>query len=959
MTDFKPGQKWISNAEPELGMGQVMSTRDRLVSVYFELAGEQRTYSRNEAPLTRVRFSKGDRIATQDDLVITVTSVADRDGVFVYHGDYNGTSTAVVETELDPNVRFSKPAERLFTRQLDDNAWFVLRYRSLSATAALASASSRGLYGPRVSLIPHQLYIASEVGQRFAPRVLLADEVGLGKTIEAGLIIHQQLVIGRARRILIIVPPALTFQWFVELIRKFNLQFTVLDEARCLQIESDNAPESAGESDQTDTNEAGGDLSNPFEAQQLMLCALDLFEDHPRRLAQALAAEWDLVAVDEAHHLGWRPGNPSPQYEIVEAISGVARGLLLLTATPEQLGRAGHFARLRLLDPDRFHDYDRFLTEETRYEAIATEVRRLLEGTGPDQAAARDRIRAMTGVDGQDDDDLIDRLLDRHGTGRVLFRNVRSSVGGFPRRKVIGYPLPCPPEFPRHQQFPELGGTGWAEVDPRVTWLIDRLTSSTEKHLVICAHRQVVIELDRRISERTSIRSTVFHEGMDLVARDRAANYFSETERGAGVLICSEIGSEGRNFQFASHLVLFDLPAAPDLLEQRIGRLDRIGQAADVTVHIPYLTGTPQAALFHWFHDGMDLFSEPNPVAQGIYDELAPRFAEVAAELYRPDTDGTSEQFQQFIEVTRKRNRRQRREVSQGRDRLLELNSHRPDIASAIVNDIVANEGGDSLASYMESSFELFGLESEPLGDRVFHIKPTESMQRNAAVSIETAAHFHYPELPEDGIRVTFDRETGLAREDVAFLTWENPLVQQAVDLVLSDVTGNSAAIAIRHPAIKPGTLMLETLSVVECVAPAWLEVQRYMPPAVHRCLITPTLTNIAGNVSFQSFADRQMDVPAAALRQIIEGQKAGIKSMLETSEKESSGFLTEQQRLAYQRIGQRLEAEIERLEALATVNPGIRPEEIDQLRTNRGLIQDAIRQAAMRLDAVRVIITA
>ncbi|MDA0790928.1 MAG: RNA polymerase-associated protein RapA, partial [Proteobacteria bacterium] len=148
MTDFKPGQKWISNAEPELGMGQVMSTRDRLVSVYFELAGEQRTYSRNEAPLTRVRFSKGDRIATQDDLVITVTSVADRDGVFVYHGDYNGTSTAVVETELDPNVRFSKPAERLFTRQLDDNAWFVLRYRSLSATAALASASARGLYGP-------------------------------------------------------------------------------------------------------------------------------------------------------------------------------------------------------------------------------------------------------------------------------------------------------------------------------------------------------------------------------------------------------------------------------------------------------------------------------------------------------------------------------------------------------------------------------------------------------------------------------------------------------------------------------------------------------------------------------------------------------------------------------------------------------------------------------------------
>ena len=191
-------------------MGRVMQLRDRLVSLFFDMPQEERTYAREQAPLTRVRFNPGDEITTKDNLVMTVTSVVDKEGIYIYHGDYLGTSTAVIETELDPNVRFSKAEDRLFTHQLDDNHWFNLRYRTLLHIARLSQAKSRGLYGPRVSLIPHQLYIANEIAHRFAPRVLLADEVGLGKTIEAGLIMHQQLHTNRAHRILVIVPQALT-----------------------------------------------------------------------------------------------------------------------------------------------------------------------------------------------------------------------------------------------------------------------------------------------------------------------------------------------------------------------------------------------------------------------------------------------------------------------------------------------------------------------------------------------------------------------------------------------------------------------------------------------------------------------------------------------------------------------------------------------------------------------------
>ena len=312
MTDFKPGQKWISSAEPELGIGQIVTVEHRLITMNFDLIDEIRTYARDQAPLTRVKFNVGDIIRTANDLEMEVSQVSDQDGILVYHGEYQGTSTAIIETELDPSISFSKPEERLFSLQIDDNRWFNLRYQTLQHKARLATSSIKGLLGPRVSLIPHQFFIAHEVAARYAPRVLLADEVGLGKTIEAGLIIHQQLMTGRSRRVMIIVPPALNFQWFVEMIRRFNLQFTLLDEERCKDIEADNRPEHEDDS---------SDLDNPFDAQQLVLCSLDLFLDNPKRLEQAAATDWDLVVIDEAHHLEWQDGKPGEDYTAVEQLS--------------------------------------------------------------------------------------------------------------------------------------------------------------------------------------------------------------------------------------------------------------------------------------------------------------------------------------------------------------------------------------------------------------------------------------------------------------------------------------------------------------------------------------------------------------------------------------------------------------------------------------------------------------
>jgi len=167
--------------------------------------------------------------------------------------------------------------------------------------------------------------------------------VGLGKTIEAGLILHQQLLTERAHRILIVVPETLVHQWLVEMLRRFNLYFSVFDEARCQAIIESN------------------EQDNPFHAEQLILCSLDFLVEHEEHLQQALDGEWDLLVIDEAHHLQWSPEHASPEYNLVEQLANVTKGVLLLTATPEQLGKESHFARLRLLDPNRFPDFNQFV----------------------------------------------------------------------------------------------------------------------------------------------------------------------------------------------------------------------------------------------------------------------------------------------------------------------------------------------------------------------------------------------------------------------------------------------------------------------------------------------------------------------------------------------------------------------------------------------------------------------
>lgn len=358
---FAVGQRWISDTESELGLGTVVQIEGRMVTLLFPATGENRMFAMAEAPLTRVIYNPGDTIDSAEGWGMTVDKVEELNGLVFYLGKRTdtGEDTMLRETLLEHNIRFNKPQDRLYAGQIDRIERFGVRYKAQLLRHKQATSPLLGLQGPRVGLIPHQLWIAHEVGRRHAPRVLLADEVGLGKTIEAGLIIHQQLMTGRAERVLVIVPDTLRHQWLVEMLRRFNLRFSVFDEDRCV--------------------EAFADHDNPFYTEQLVICSLELLRKK-RRLEQALDADWDLMVVDEAHHLEWSEDEPSRAYQVVEALAEVVPGVLLLTATPDQLGHQSHFARLRLLDPDRFYDYQAFLDEEKGYQAVAEAADALASG---------------------------------------------------------------------------------------------------------------------------------------------------------------------------------------------------------------------------------------------------------------------------------------------------------------------------------------------------------------------------------------------------------------------------------------------------------------------------------------------------------------------------------------------------------------------------------------------------
>lgn len=883
--DYQPGQRWISTSEPELGLGILLEAGSGKATILFTAAQEKRTYAVDSAPIMRVRFKKGDEVLIHTGVVITVDAVSEEDHLLTYHSGDQSFS----EGELDDSISFSKPDDRLLGGQVDDLRTFNLRIESLFRSSKIRQSPVRGFLGGRIDLIPHQIAIVREVCSRLAPRVLLADEVGLGKTIEACLILHRLHLTGRADRVLILLPEPLVHQWFVELLRRFNLLFAIFDEERCQSISS----------------------GNPFLENQLILCSQDFLLENPERVPQVIEGEWDLLIVDEAHHLEWTPEEASEGYELVEALAAETPSVLLLTATPQQLGAEGHFARLQLLDPHRYNDLETFLNESDYYEEVADAIDLIQSDKVPDAELFANRSpRIAEGLAGlpESREQVIRDLLDSFGTGRVMFRNTRKQLSGFPERKA---------------HLVELEGEDVFEV--KVDWLVAFLKEHpSEKILLIGKTLDLVEDLTEALLDRVDMKIAQFHEELTLLQRDRNAAYFSE-EDGAQLLICSEIGSEGRNFQFAHHLVLFDLPENPELLEQRIGRLDRIGQTETINLHVPYVKGDPGERYARWYQEGLNAFEKNLQGAQLLVKRLQKIKAATLAD---------------FITESQKLRAETEGQMERGPDRLLALTSQGAGDIEDTLELIDSWDGNREFEDWILRLFDHFGLSVEELGLRGYLLQPG---------NVITDA---FPDLPESGMSVTFDRERALSREEISLMTADHPMVRNSIDLLLSSEAGNSAFGV--WEAAGPKSIILEAYYLVECIAPAALQTDHYLPSVPIRVAVDYQEKDLTADPNLMKAALRR-----GSHRKILDQPKVTgemIPAMLKALEVLAGQRRVGTVKKAVQQMEKSLKAEKARLLDLSQVNPMIDDSDLQALDDHQKALKEVLVNARLRLDSLRLI---
>ncbi|HUH74158.1 MAG TPA: RNA polymerase-associated protein RapA [Chitinophagales bacterium] len=938
MGEFFPNQRYTSSGEPELGLGIVTEVSKGKVKMHFPIANETRLYSTESAPLVRTIFKPGDIIIDLQGQSIVVEQVQLVDGLYVYFGN----DKILKESELSGSSITHTVDDRLFTGDIDTPEMFAIRRETLYNDYRRRISPVHGFVGGKIDLIPHQLYIAHEVSSRFAPRVLLSDQVGLGKTIEACLILHRLLVTGRISRVLIIVPESLIHQWFVEVLRKFNLWFNIFDEDRCQSLE-----ESALE-------------GNPFLDNQLVICSIEFLASSKKRSLQAISAQWDMLVVDEAHHLEWSVDEVSPEYSIVELLSHSAKGLLLLTATPEQLGVESHFARLRLLDPNRYNNYNDFIKESEGNKDIADLVEKLSQGKSlkPKDLKLLEAVLSKEGIAAAAQKDelsrhhLIENLLDQHGPGRVLFRNTRLAMSGFPKRKAHIVPIQIQEnhsiwmERLSKEFLSDLESSSsttntqefYFDEDPRVQWVLNKMEElNDEKILLICTTKEKVLALEAAIS-KVKLNVGVFHEDLTLVQRDRNAAAFADNE-GIQILLCSEIGSEGRNFQFAHHLILFDVPFHPELLEQRIGRLDRIGQKNDINIHIPYIVDSPQSFFVRWFHEGLDAFNtnlEGGNMISKLFSERLLSISNMSS------IEASNTALEALIIETANYQKELKKSLANGRDKLLEMNSFRPKIAQQLIEQIQAEDKDRTLEIYLTKVFQHFDVEMEDLAARTYLLHP-------ASFNSEV-----FPSIPQEGIQVTFDRKRAISRDDVNFLSWDHPMTTGAIDMVLSSTFG-SASFGILRGNDNAG-LLLELIFVLETAGEESIDIDRFLPHTPIRIVIDHSGEDVTEEYPLELINKKLKPASIDSLLRNDTFVDTLLPDMIASGTEIANELGQNEIEKGLQKMKRQLNHEINRLTALQQKTQHIRADEIQTAIDERAKLSNIIKKARVRLDALQLI---
>jgi ATP-dependent helicase HepA len=694
---WAPGDRLAHRHNPELGIGRVIAVEGRTIVVEFP-----------GARTLRLSSSTGALQQVPED-----------------------AETAPGEPSL---------LERLAAGDVDDATDFLIRLDILRLKQVREAGGLGSFLGGRVRLYPHQLYVAERATRTDPVRWLLADEVGLGKTIEAALILNRLVHMRRVERCLVVAPEALTVQWLGELWRKYHQVFTLLDAKRLADVERDF-----------------GAGFNPFDAHRRVVIALETLIERPELTDAAVRAGIDLLVVDEAQRLRRPPGHPGePGYRAIAPIAALNRHVLLLSATPLDDDAHGFFRLLQLLRPDEFPEDGSFedrLARGTPLPDCTSSTRRSDIGGLPprvgiavdldgSRTAQRDAIEATLreapaphAVARRQKADRIRRLL---ASGAALHAVLRLDESLRRRTEALD------------------------ASDARLEWLLARAPrwrAAGDKTLVFVEHRETLEMLRTLLSHRGQLATGVFHEELSAVRRDTEVARFREP-RGPSLLISTEAGGEGRNFEFCRRIVLFDLPWKPTVVEQRIGRLDRIGRR--IPVDVVYFR--PAAGVGRWVAqllEAVGVFHEPLAGLEPQLAHIEPAIEEMALD---PSAALTPEHIDALLETARSARTRIREAAYQQ----LHRSPYRAEMAAGILSRVPAQLDALNERAVITACARLGFTIERPRGGQAYAIEIGNHSLVDKLPGVASGASFVG----------TFDREEAVEDETIDFFASGHPLVE-------------------------------------------------------------------------------------------------------------------------------------------------------------------------------------
>ena len=726
---------------PELGIGRATTLEDRALIVEFPRTGTTLRLAASADALVPVDLNPGRPVritATGEE-----TTIAARlpDGTIQLANGLTTSSHALWPLELEGAL-----LERLALGDLDDVEDFVTRMNILHLLALREADGLGSFLGGRVRLVPHQLHVAERASASDPVRWLLADEVGLGKTIEASLILNRLVHAGKVERCLVVAPDTLTVQWLGELWRKYHQVFTLLDSQRLADVAGDFGPD-----------------FNPFDLHRRAVIALEMLVERPHLTDHAVRAGIDLLVVDEAQRLRRPPGHPGEAaWRSVAPIAGLGRHVLLLSATPLEGDAHGFFRLLQLLRPLEFPEDTSFearLALGTPLPACTSSTRRadigglpprvglpigLTDATswqlGNDVEKAVRRAAAPNPVAQRKKVDRVRRAL---ASGAALCATLNAGLGS--------------DDGALRQRADAMDAT-----DARLAWLLSqapRWRDAREKTLVFVAHRETLEMLRTALSHRARLATGVFHEELSPARRDIEVARFRAHD-GPSLLVSTECGGEGRNFEFCRRLVLFDLPWTPSVVEQRIGRLDRIGRRIPVEVvyfRPPGGIGRDVVRLF----EALGLFHEP--VAG-----LEPQLAHVEGALEEIALDAEASLSEERFDALVAEAHTARTRIREAAYQQLHRDPYQSEMAAGILARVPKELDELNQEAVIRSSIGLGFTIAKPRGHRVFSIE----LGNGALVD-------GLPGVPGGSTYVgTFDREEAVENEAIDFFASGHPLVE-------------------------------------------------------------------------------------------------------------------------------------------------------------------------------------